>query len=721
MLPVIILLTVLLLMVGSQRLDSPLNRRMKRIQQSFLVFICIFSVSICHAVADYPAYTSEQAKQGKVVYEKSCQSCHGENLNDGSSVPISGDVFYSTWGGRTVYELLKYLEKDMPKGSPGSLSSKENSQLLAYMFQKSGFPAGDREVLSADTEYDKERLPLPAGGRITAEIVPIPPPPNPRVNPLDSITKVSTDNLVNAPAEDWLMWRRTYDAMGFSPLKDIHKDNVNRLRVAWAWAMPAGRNISTPLVRDGVLFMYGAGSRVYAFDAQSGDILWRYDREKTWGAPRTFGPRAIAIYQDKIFLSTDDGHLVALDIKTGRVKWDKSVLESDGFWYSGGPLIADEKILLGTTTASGPGLNYISALDVHSGNELWRFYTIAQKGAAGKTWNAVPADKRQGASLWIPPSYDPHSGLVFFGTGNTYRPQLLSELAEGSTSNDGLYTNSTLALDIRSGKLAWHFQHLPNDQWNYDWAFERTITTLPIAGVNKRVVVTGGKQAIFEAMQLDTGKYFFSIDIGLQNVIEDIDTLSGHKKIAADVYPVAGKTRFVCPDSMGNRNWQATSYNENSMMLFTPIREACMKIRSPMLPGDTPHGHFGQKPYPREDSDGNFGGLRAIDLKARKISWAVRQRAEVSTSLLATAGGLLFSGSRDRMFSAYAQADGKKLWRTRLDGVPAGGPISFKVGNSQYIAVTTGDSEGFGEYSLGDGDRNPKTSRSTIWVFELKP
>lgn len=423
---------------------------------------------------------------------------------------------------------------------------------------------------------------------------------------------------------------------------------------------------------------------------------------------------------DSIILSTDDGHLVTLDVKTGKVLWDKSVLENEGFWYSGGPLIADEKILIATTTASGPGLNFISALDVHTGEELWRFYTIAQKGDAGNSWNGVAADLRQGASVWIPPSYDPESKLVFFGTGNTYRPQLLSDRVEGSTNNDGLYTNSTLALDIDTGKLAWYFQHLPNDQWNYDWAFERTIMSLPVNGINKNIIVTGGKQAIFEALQIADGKYQFSIDIGLQDVIKEIDPLTGDKKIASNVFPEPDATRFVCPDSLGNRNWQATSYNSKTNMLFTPFREACMKIRSPMLPGDTPHGHFGQKPYPRPDSDGNFGGLSAIDLKTRKIAWSIRKRAELSSSLLATAGGLIFSGARDRVFSAYAQSTGKELWRTRLNGVPAGGPISFMIDGKQYLAVSTGDSEGLGEYNLGDGDLNPEQSSATIWVFELR-
>lgn len=683
-----------------------------------LVLVVVLQGVAFAQYTDLPNYTAEQAKQGSAVYRQSCELCHGENLNDGSSPPITGDAFYSVWGGRTTGELLHYLETEMPTGSPGSLSEEQYLQVLAYVFQVSGFPAGSEELLANHDEYDPVRLPIPAGGRISAEIVDIPPPPNPRANPLEKISPVSTDMLVTPPDSDWLMWRRTYDAKGFSPLADIDIDNVSDLRVAWAWTMPPGRNISTPLVHDGVLFMYGSGSLVYALDAETGDILWRYEREKKWSSVRSFGPRSISIYQSLIILTTDDGHIVSLDVKTGNVVWDKSVLDSETLWFSGGTLVADGKILFGTTTASASGLNYISALNVQNGDELWRFYTVAQDNEQGRdTWNGVPMEERQGASVWVPGSFDPESNLLFFGTGNTYRPQLLNGPSNSTSSNAGLFTNSTLALDINSGKLIWYYQHLPNDQWNYDWAFERTIVTLPVNGSHEKLVLTSGKQAIFEVMQVNNGKYRFSIDTGLQNVITRIDPVTGAKMIAPSAYPQADETRFVCPDSLGARNWQPTSYNSDTSTIFTPYRESCMKVRSPLLPGDTPHGIFGQKPHPRPDSDGYFAGLRAIDLKKRKILWSTRKRAEISTGVMATAGGLVFSGARDRVFSAFDQADGDELWHVRLNGVPSGGPISYMVGNKQYIAVTTGDSEGFGEYNLGEGDQNPKGSSATIWVF----
>ena len=198
---------------------------------------------------DLPGYTSEQARQGRIVYQRSCELCHGANLTDGSSPPIAGDLFYSIWGGRSAGELLRYIETEMPTGSPGTLDSKQYRQVLAYMFKVSGFPARDGELPLNQDEYDAVRLPIPSGGRLSADIVVIPPPPNPPADPLDKITMVSNQILAQAPAGDWLMWRRTYDAKGFSPLDNINVNNVTDLKVAWTWTMPGGRNISTPLAQ----------------------------------------------------------------------------------------------------------------------------------------------------------------------------------------------------------------------------------------------------------------------------------------------------------------------------------------------------------------------------------------------------------------------------------------------------------------------------------------
>ncbi|MDA1371731.1 MAG: PQQ-binding-like beta-propeller repeat protein [Proteobacteria bacterium] len=294
----------------------------------------------------------------------------------------------------------------------------------------------------------------------------------------------------------------------------------------------------------------------------------------------------------------------------------------------------------------------------------------------------------------------------------------MRESQYGATSNDGLHTNSTLALDIDTGELVWSFQHFPNDQWNYDWAYERIITSVPGMGSSHKMVVASGKQAIFETLNIDDGDYQFSIDPGLQNVIKAIDPITGDKEIAQETFPTVDELRLACPDTNGARTWRPAALDPDVNILYIPYREACMNI-GPHLPGYDVYSGYGRKTVPRPDSDGNFGGLLALDLKTREPLWTHRKRAIPSTGVLATAGNLLFYGSTDRVFTAHDIADGNELWRARLNGIPSGAPISFSIAGKQYIGVTTGDRNEVYRLDPNEEHKNPKNISATIWVFAL--
>jgi alcohol dehydrogenase (cytochrome c) len=700
---------------------------MKKYQTLFVILYasanCVFTATDAQNPPEIalPAYTSSQAQQGKILYQQTCIACHGTNLDNGSfAPPISGDLFYGLWGGRSVAELLQYIRESMPPDSPEKLSDAASLEIISYMFQEQGMPAGPQALsLGLSTQL----LPIPASGLVVRETVEIPPPPIAVANPLDKITTVTDDMLSDPPDTDWLMWRRTYDSQGHSPLNQITSNNVKDLKMVWSWTMPAGRNITTPLVHDGVMFMYGAGSNVYAFDAQTGDVLWRYQLALQ---PRPFGPRAISIYKDTIILTTDLGHVVALAVQTGEVVWDSLILtsaESDGgsafpIYFSAGTLVADGKVLVSTSTAERFEKNFIAALDANTGEEIWRFYTVESPGGERDTWNRASAEQRQGAGMYVPASYDPEQKRVFFGTGNSYNAPVLRESLYGASSNDGLHTNSTLALDIDTGELVWSFQHFPNDQWNYDWAYERIITSVPGAGSSQKMVVASGKQAIFETLNIDNGDYQFSIDPGLQNVIKAIDPITGDKEIAEETFPTVEEMRLACPDTNGARTWRPAALNPDVNILYIPYREACMNI-GPHLPGYDVYSGYGRKTVPRPDSDGNFGGLLALDLKTREPLWAHRKRAIPSTGVLATAGNLLFYGSTDRVFTAHDITYGNELWRARLNGIPSGAPISFSIAGKQYIAATTGDRNEVYRLDPNEEHKNPKNISATIWVFAL--
>jgi alcohol dehydrogenase (cytochrome c) len=552
--------------------------------------------------------------------------------------------------------------------------------------------------------------------------VTLPPSPS-RANPLEKITPVTDAKLASPPAEDWLNWRRTLDDMGFSPLKQINKGNVANLRLAWSWALPNGPNETAPLVHDGVIFVQGFGDRVQAINAANGDLLWQYSRDLGKdGAPSV--KRAMSLYGDKLFLPTSDVHMVALDIKTGKVVWDHIIGDpKTGLRMNGGTLTAKGKVMIGTTGRAQGG-NFIVALDANTGEEAWRFYTIARPGEpGGDTWNGLPLDQRNGASVWTPGSYDTALNLAFFGPAQTYDTgPVRIPVGKPGITNEGLYTDSTVALNPDTGKLVWNFQHQPNDQWDLDWAFERQLIRLPVDGRMKTAVVTAGKQAIYDILDATTGKYIFSMDLGLQNSVIAIDPKTGAKTVDMKTVPGDGEVKMVCPHAGGAKNWLPASYNPDRKSLYVPLVESCMDM-IPVKGNEKANLSTGVRwmVRPRPDSDGKYGRLEALNLETRKVAWIVRQRAPMSTGALATAGGVVFAGSIDRVMRAFDDANGKVLWEARLNDVPNAPPISFGSNGKQYLAVIAGGGGPQTTSFLGlvPEIQNPPDRSATLWVLEL--
>ena len=689
-----------------------------------LTMAATFSTGLHAQTLASPTFTIEQATAGRAAYDQSCASCHGSTLDNGEfGPPLRGADFRGKWGSKPVEELFTFTTTKMPPGSAGSLGDDQYARIVALLLQQNGVSPGSHE-LPADPALLKTMImpsaPPGPGGGVTAGVALPPGPAKP--NPLDHITTVTDAMLASPPDSEWLSWRRTYDAHGFSPLQQITKANVRDLRVAWTWSLPSGPNEAAPLVHDGVLFVHGFSDTIQALDAASGDLLWQYTRRLPRGSVALW-KRHIALYGDRLYVPTSDTHIVALDVKTGAVVWDSPVADSTkGYGMTGGPLVARGVVMVGTN-GSAPGGNFIVGLDAQTGKERWRWAAIARPGEpGGDTWNNLPLEKRNGGSVWVAGSYDPALNLAYFGPAQTYDTGPLRNLVKGARSNDSLYLDSTVALNPETGKLVWYYQHLPNDQWDFDWAFERTLVDMPVNGVMKRVAVTGGKQMIFDALDAASGKYLYSFDLGLQNVITSINPKTGAKIIDPKLVPGDGKTKMVCPHAGGGRSWLPTSYNEATKILYIPMVEACMDM-TPVAPGERGGLSTGIRfsIRPRPDSDGKYGRLEAVNLETHKPVWTERQRAPQSTGLLTTAGGVMFSGSLDRVFAAYDDATGKKLWQTRLNDVPNGPPVTFSVNGRQYVAVTVGNGgpQAATYTNLVPEIHNPPTPSAAIWVFEL--
>ena len=673
------------------------------------------------------SFTTAQADAGQVAYVEHCATCHGDSMDDGEfAPPLKGADFREQWRSQSPEALYSLTRSTMPQDRPGALTDETYVSLVAYILQENGSAPGTLELPADAAALEAMASPRwrrGGGGGLAPDVI-LPPPPAPgRPNPLEALQPVTDAMLRDVAAGDWLLWRRTYDAFGFSPLETINRANVTDLRVAWTWSLPLGPNESTPLVHDGVLFMHGYGDKLQALDAATGDLLWQYSRR----LPEGVGPqikRGISIYGSRLYVPTSDTHVVALDVKTGHVVWDQAVGDrEDGLRLTGGPLVAKGKVMVGTTGRAEGG-NYVVALDAETGAEVWRFATITRPDTAGgNSWNGLPLDKRNGASVWIPGSYDPVHNLAFFGPGNTYDTGPLRDLVQqDGVTNDALYLDSTLALNPDTGELVWHFQHQANGQWDLDWAFERQVMDLSVNGETKSVVVTVGKQAIFDILETDTGKYVTSIDLGLQNVVTGIDPITGAKTVDPRLVPGDGETKMICPHVSGGRGWLPTAYDARVKVVYLPMVEACMDL-VPVPEGERGSLTTGVRwaVRPRPEGDGNYGRLEAINLETRETLWIERQRAPMTTGTLVTAGGLVFAGSLDRMFSAYDAETGARLWQTRLNDVPSSAPISYSANGQEYVAMVVGS----GGYQSTSYDllvpeiQNPQDRNAALWVFAL--
>lgn len=527
--------------------------------------------------------------------------------------------------------------------------------------------------------------------------VPVSTPPSPAAAARLAKVRPVTAAMARAPAPgDWLQWGRTGDGQNFSPLKTIDRATVKDLAPAWRAPLPAGQSMPTPIVHDGVMFLQTAPDLVMALDAATGAVLWRHAYAPV-GAPSS-QKMGLALAGGRIYVPTSDLHVIALEARSGEQVWDHEIAieapatERKPFQLRSAPLIVGDKVIQGVTASGAPGGGFIVGLDIATGRELWRFHTIARPGeSGGESWNGLPLNKRSGASVWDQGSYDPMLKLVYFGVGQTYDTgPLLKPSGIAGTTQDSLFTDSTLALNPDTGKLVWHYQHLANDQWDLDWVFERQLVTLSVGGKPRRVVMTIGKMGILDALDAAAGAYLFSIDAGTQNVISGIDPKTGAKTIDPVRVPDPKKATLICPSVSGARSWPATSYSPETGLLYVPITQWC-HIFGPagyrLLSSGV--GLTGTE-HPDAKASGHMGRLQAMDLKGRKLAWRHEQAAPISSSVLATAGGVVFAGDLDPSLQAFDDRDGKPLWRAPLDNYPSSSVITYVVGKTQYVAVVTG-------------------------------
>jgi alcohol dehydrogenase (cytochrome c) len=542
-----------------------------------------------------------------------------------------------------------------------------------------------------------------------------------------------TDAMLKNPAPgDWLMWRRTLNGWGYSPLDQVNKRNVAKLEQVWSQPIGTGNQESTPLVYDGVMYVPNGGDYVQAFDAKGGTLKWEYRR---FPEGRGGTNRNLAIWGTTLIDAGADNSMYAIDARTGKLVWETAVLDPTlPARASSGPIIANGKVITGRQCQ--PQATHescvITAHDAATGKELWRTRTIPRIGEPGdESWGDVPMDQRWHVGTWMVPSYDPDLDRIYIGTSVTIpAPKFIL----GGVDKQHLYHNSTLALNPADGKIVWYYQHLL-DHWDLDHPFERLLVDTAVAPdpsevawINPRVrpgerrrVMTGipGKTGIVYTLDRETGEFLWARPTVMQNVVKNIDGATGKVEVDPErVFTAKGQTLMVCPGTNGGKNWPAGAYSPRTNAMYMPMQNMCMNATVQSGERDPRLVYGFSSEYIGAPGAENIGVVWAISAEKGTTMWKHEQRVG-HMSLAATGGGLVFGGDVAGNFHALDDATGEVLWETNLGAPVSGFPVSFAVDGKQYVAVTTGGSLVAGAARRVTPELTGEPAPSQVFVFAL--
>ena len=638
--------------------------------------------------------SSAATDTGESLYGQHCAGCHAATLRGSAhGAALSGPAFADKWSAASAQSFLAYQMAEMPPGEAQSLSPVQHAAIAQYVISQSDLEADSLLVSSAQTLTSAtpdgvEMVEFAEAGSVmdmarSAGAF--------SMRRVDPFRPVSTEELNQPDAADWLNWRRTPDGHGHSPLTKITRDNVSRLSMSWSMAMHEGSNQPTPLVRDGVMFLTHAHNKIQAIEAATGELIWEYQYTFPPASKMLGGPtRNIALWQDRLFLTTYDAAIVAIDATTGAELWRTEKADyREAFTHSAGPIVANGIVISGINgcelfTQDGC---FITGHDPTTGVELWRTATLAEPGTPEyATWGNVAPDRRGGGDIWIAGSYDPELDLVYFGTS---QPKPWAAPSRGMSVEDAaLYTNATLAVRPKTGELVWHFQHIPGETIDMEVGFERILADID----GEQTLLTVGKDGILWKLNRATGEYLDLLDTMGQNIFS-VDRETGRLTYREDIAKAnIGDTYTACPGIYGGHNWQSATYDDARHLLFLPVHQLC----SDMTPREVDLGPGGggygadAATYPMPGKEGLAGALLAIDVRTMEVRWKIEQPALFLSGALSTDGGLLFIGDLDRHFQVFDTQTGARLWSTRLPAPAHGYPVTYEAEGRQFVAIPAG-------------------------------
>jgi alcohol dehydrogenase (cytochrome c) len=664
-----------------------------------LLFTAVFGAGAVSSAQTEGLFTERQAERGSAVYAKSCASCHGPSLEGTTAGPLTGPRFTRKWadGKHSVDDLYFVTRTQMPYGAPGTLTNQQYIDVVALMLQSNGYRAGSKELTADAALLKATTIGLQgwtgkadmAGKAGVAE-----PSAKSESNAARPVNGRPTQQELNAAADttDWLMSNHDYGGQRFVDLKQINRQNVASLRpVAMYQAVDTNPFHTNPVVSGGSMYITVSDSTI-ALDAATLKVKWRSNR-KPKGKEGWPMNRGVAIKDGLVVRGTHDGYLVALDAETGKVVWERALVDmtkhEGGFTMA--PVIFEDLIIIGPAGSELGVKGWVGAFKLSNGEQVWRFNTVPDDGEPGsETWENADARLKGGGAVWAPLSLDAVQGVVYVPVANP-APDFYGEARPGKN----LYTCSMIALDVRTGKLKWFYQLVPHDEHDWDTTQVSPIFSTTIAGKTRKLVAASGKDGLLHVLDRDTREQVYEVPVTT--------------RLNTDTPPTREGLR-ACPGVLGGVQWNGPAFNSGTNMLYVNAVDWCGTFNKAADVRFVEGAFYMGGGVRNDPPDKARGWLTAIDASNGKVQWRYESPKPLLAAVTTTSANLIFTGELLGDFMALDAKTGEVLYRFNTGGRLNGGVITYSINGKQYVAVASGAANGFWAVPPGS---------ATIIVFAL--
>jgi alcohol dehydrogenase (cytochrome c) len=621
------------------------------------------------------SFTQAQATAGGQVYTQKCASCHGARLDDGAAPPLAGPRFLQSWTApnRTAADLFFIISTTMPKNEGGTLTPAEYASVVAHVLARNGYAAGDRELPTEQSALSALKLTPPSDAAADKAAAPEYIAGTGGITPRASGPK-HEDLLAAAKGRDWLMHTHDYSGTRFSPLNQITTANVSRLHVVCAYQVGETGNFQTgPIVDRGTMYVTSIYATI-AIDATTCRPKWRH----LW-SPRAGeifnNNRGVSVKDGRVVRASSDGYLMALDAEDGRLLWARRIADaSKGETFTMAPLIYDNLIVIGPAVSEWALKGWVGAFRLDTGERVWRFNVIPGPGEPGaETWKQPEGFPVGGGGIWTAPTLDPEREIIYVATGNP-APDFPALLRGGTN----LYTNSVVALNVRTGKLVWHDQLVPADSHDWDMTHASPLYRVTVNGRERKMLTTVGKDGVLRVLDRDSQARVFDAPV---TTVENAEAR------------VTAQGVHACPGITGGVEWNGPTHHPGLNLLAVGAVDWCGTFSADDNPRYVPGQGFLGGRYVRDKE--SQGWITAVDGTTGKTRWRYKSTKPVVAAVTSTAGGLILAGELTGDFLALDAATGAVRYRFNTGGAIGAGIVTYEAGGRQYIAVATGRPSGF--------------------------